>query len=109
MQWDLGLTGVGVLVLMSLAFGLTAHAVLVLLGQSVTRWLWAIAATTYFFAGVFISEVMFGWANVEDLQPNIDGLSFDEVLLIALVPGLVAVVGTWLATRTRQTHAATTT
>lgn len=106
MQWDLGLTGVGVLVLMSLAFGLIAHALLLVLGQSVTRWLWAIASASYFLGGVFISEVMFGWANVEDLQPNIDGLSFDEVLLIGLVPGIVAVVGTWLATRKTRTHAA---
>jgi hypothetical protein len=109
MQWDLGLTGLGVLVLMSLAFGIVAHVVLLALGQSVTHWLWAIASATYFLAGVFISEVMFGWANVEDLQPNIDGLSFDEVLLIGLVPGIAAVVGTWLATRKTQARAATTT
>jgi hypothetical protein len=109
MEWDLGLTGLGVLVLMSLAFGLIAHVVLVVLGQSVTHWLWAIASVTYFLAGVFISEVMFGWADVEDLQPNIDGLSFDEVLLIGLVPGIVAVVGTWLATRKTQTRPATST
>ena len=109
MQWDLGLTGLGVLIVMSLAFGLIAHVVLLLLGRSVTRWLWAIASTTYFLAGVLISEVMFGWVNVEDLQPNIDGLSFDEVLLIGLVPGIVAVVGTWLATRKTQNRAATTT
>lgn len=91
MQWDLGLTGLGVLALMSLAFGLIAHAVLLALRQSPTRWLWAIASATYFVAGIFISEVMFGWATVEDLQPNIDGLSFDEVL-IALVPGMLAVL-----------------
>jgi hypothetical protein len=42
---------------------------------------------------------MFGWATVEDLLPNIDGLSFDEVLLIGLIPGIVAVVVTWYVTR----------
>ena len=99
MQWDLGLGGLGVLALMSLAFGLIAHVVLLALRQSPTRWLWAIASATYFVAGLFISEVMFGWATAEDLQPNIDGLSFDEVLLLGLVPGIVAVAVTWFATR----------
>jgi hypothetical protein len=106
MQWDLGLTGLGVLVLMSLAFGLIAHLLLLVFGQSVTRWLWAIASATYFLAGLFISEVMFGWANVEDLQPNIDGLSFDEVLLIGLVPGIVAVIVIWFLTRKPEAGAA---
>ena len=99
MEWDLGLTGLGVLALMSLAFGLIAHVVLLALRRSPTRWLWAIASATFFVAGVFISEVMFGWATAEDLQPNIDGLSFDEVLLFGLVPGIVAVVVTWYVTR----------
>lgn len=107
MEWDLGLTGLGVLVLMSLAFGLIAHVLLVVLRQSVTRWLWAIASATYFLGGLVISEVLFGWATAEELQPHIDGLSFDEVLLLGLVPGIFAVVATWLATRTRETGAAT--
>jgi hypothetical protein len=38
-----------------------------------------------------ISEVFFGWATAEDLQPNIDGLSRDEVLL-GILPGIVAVL-----------------
>ena len=99
MEWDLGLTGLGVLALMSVAFGLIAHVVLLALRRSPTRWLWAIASATYFVGGVFISEVMFGWATADDLQPNIDGLSFDEVLLFGLVPGIVAVVVTWYVTR----------
>jgi uncharacterized membrane protein YccC len=102
MQWDLGLTGLGVLALMSLAFGLIAHVVLLVLRQSPTRWLWAIASATYFLAGLFISEVMFGWATVEDLQPNIDGLSFDEVLIGYLIGGVLVLVIRYL-TRDR-TH-----
>jgi hypothetical protein len=47
-----------------------------------------------------VSEVWFGWATEEDLQPDIDGLSRDEVLLIGLVPVAVGVMATrWMARR----------
>ena len=107
MSWDLGLTGLGLLLVMSLAFGLIAHVVLLALGQMPRRWLWAIGAATYFLAGLFISEVMFGWATEDDLQPNIDGLSFDEVLLFALIPGIVAVLTTWYVAHRARSAAAT--
>jgi hypothetical protein len=96
MQWDLGLQGLGVLAVMSLGFGLLAQLAV---GRLTTQWLWAIAGATYFVAGLFISEVWFGWATGADLQPNIDGLSFDEVLLIGLVPGFPVVLVTWYWTR----------
>jgi hypothetical protein len=99
MEWDLGIQGVGVLVAMSLGFALIAQLVA---GRVTTRWLWLIAAITYFLGGLFISEVWFGWATGEDLQPNIDGLSFDEVLLIGLVPGTAAVLVTWYVARKRR-------
>jgi hypothetical protein len=35
--------------------------------------------------GLISSEVVFGWATEEELQPNVDGLSRDEVLLSSLV------------------------
>jgi hypothetical protein len=101
MQWDLGLQGLGLLVLVSLGFGLVAQLVV---GRVSTRWLWLIAAVTYFVSGLFISEVWFGWATEAELQPNIDGLSFDEVLLIGLVPGILVVFGTWSMTRKRRLH-----
>jgi hypothetical protein len=41
------------------------------------------------------------WATQEELKPNIDGLSFDEVLLIVLVPGIVTVLVNRFVTRTR--------
>jgi uncharacterized membrane protein YhhN len=107
MQWDLGLSGLGLLLVMSLAFGLIAHVVLFALGQMPTRWLWAVGAAAYFLAGLFISEVMFGWATEDDLQPNVDGLSFDEVLLFALVPGVVAVLVTWYVARRGRSEVAT--
>lgn len=88
MRWDLGLQGLGVLALISLGFGVIAQ----LIGAgAATRWLWLIAAAGYFVVGLLISEVWFGWATERELQPNIDGLSFDEVL-IALVPGMLAVL-----------------
>jgi hypothetical protein len=95
MQWDLGLQGLGLLVVMSLGFGVIAR----LVGRATTRWLWLIAAAGYFVGGLFISEVWFGWATQEELQPNIDGLSFDEVLLLSLVPGVVTVLVTRYVTR----------
>lgn len=99
MEWDLGIQGAGLLAAMSLGFGLIAQLVA---GRVTTRWLWLIAAITYFLGGLFISEVWFGWATEEDLQPNIDGLSFDEVLLIGLVPGIAAVLVTWYLARKRR-------
>lgn len=96
MQWDLGLQGIGMLVLMSLGFGLVAQLVA---ARRTNRWVGLIAASVYFVSGLLISEVWFGWATEEDLQPNIDGLSFDEVLLIGLVPGIAAVLATGYLTR----------
>jgi hypothetical protein len=50
-----------------------------------------IGAAGFFALGIVISEVFFGWATEADLQPNIDGLSRDEVLL-AVPLGLVALL-----------------
>ena len=104
MQWDLGQQGLAVLAVMSLVFGVVAQ---VIAGRATTRWLWLIAGAVYFVTGLLVSEVWFGWATEEELQPNIDGLSFDEVLLVA-VPGLAAVLFTrWFARRQRAgTHVA---
>ena len=101
MQWDLGLQGLGLLLLMSLAFGGLAQ---LLGGRRVTRWMWAIAGATYFVGGLLISEVWFGWATEEELQPNVDGLSFDEVLLIGLLPGVAAVLVTRYVERHHHHH-----
>lgn len=97
-EWDLGIRGLGLLVAMSLGVGLIAQLVA---GRRTTRWMGLIASSVFFGAGLWISEVWFGWATEEDLQPNIDGLSFDEVLL-ALVPAIFAVVLTRYLTRRRR-------
>jgi hypothetical protein len=86
---------------MSLGFGVIAQLVM---GRATTRWLWLIASAGYFLGGLFISEVWFGWATQEQLQPNIDGLPFDEVVLLGLVPGIVAVLVTRQVTRRTRRH-----
>ena len=100
MQWDLGLQGLALLGAMSLGFGVVAG---VLVGKDLMHRLWAVAVTTVacFGVGVLTSEGLFGWATEEDLQPNIDGLSRDEVLLSSvLTTGLVVLVLRYLARRT---------
>ena len=96
-QWDLGIAGLLLLAAMSLAFGLVAHLIV---GRHVTRWLWLYAALAYFVAGILVSQAWFGWATEEELQPNIDGLSFDEVQLVTLA-GLIAAVTARLVLRRR--------
>jgi hypothetical protein len=98
-QWDLGLGGFALLVGMSAAFGLLAEVVM---WRSTTHWVGAIAGTVFLVAGLLTSEVWFGWATAEDLQPNIDGLSFDEVLLIGVLAGAAAIVLTRLVGRRRH-------
>jgi len=96
MEWDLGWQGLGILLLMASIFAVLAKLVM---WKATTHWLGAIAGATYFAAGLFISEVWFGWADEEDLQPNYDGLSFDEVLLIAPLFGIAAIFVTWFIGR----------
>jgi len=88
MEWDIGLRGLATLMAMSLGFGLLAQLIA---GRRISRWMWLIASTVFFVAGLFISEVWFGSATEEELQPNIDGLSRDEALL-AILPGIAAVL-----------------
>jgi hypothetical protein len=95
MELDLGVAGVALLVVMALGFGLVAQIVA---GRGTTRWMWSIGAGTFFVVGLLVSEAWFGWATEEDLQPNYDGLSFDETLL-AILPSTVVV---YLARRVIQ-------
>jgi hypothetical protein len=89
---------------MSIGFGLLAQ---LLSWRAAPKWLWGLVSGAYFAAGLLVSEFWFGWATEEDLQPNIDGLSRDEVLLIGLVPVTVAVVVTrrWARRHARQAAA----
>lgn len=101
MQFELGFTGLGLLIVLSLGFGFIAQVVL---GKATTRWLWLIGAAAYFVGGLFASEVLFGTATEGELQPIIDGLAFDEALLGGLVVGLPVVLVTWYVTRRSRIH-----
>lgn len=102
MQWDLGVDGVLYLAGMSLAFGVLA-ALLVGNGSAYRLWAGAITTVTCFGIGLFVSEVLFGWATEEELQPNIDGLSRDEALLSSVVTtAVVVVVMRYLAHRSER-------
>ena len=92
MDWDLGSSGLLYLAALSIGFGLLSW-------RAAPKWLWALVSGVYFGIGILVIEFWFGWATEEDLQPNIDGLSRDEVLLIGLVPVAVAVVVTRLMAR----------
>lgn len=96
MQWDLGLQGLGVLIVMSLGFGILAQ---LMFWSRATPWVWLIASVAFFVVGLLISEVWFGWATAEELQPNIDGLSFDEVMLGYVVGIPILVIARYLSRR----------
>lgn len=91
MQWDLGLEGLALLAALSLGFGVVAG---LLVGDGWARRLWAavLTAVACFGVGLLTSEWLFGWATEEELQPNIDGLSRDEVLLSSLLTTVVVVL-----------------
>ena len=104
MQYDLGLAGLGLLIVLSLAFGGLAQ----LGGRNRVRWQWIVAAIGFFIGGLIASEAL--WADPTlDLEPIVDGLSVDEALLGGIIGGVIADIGTRFATHTwpfsRQSHA----
>ena len=96
MHYDLGLQGLGIVIGLSLAFGLIIQ---LLFWRSTPHWLWIVGALAYFAGGLFVSEVMFATATEADIQPIIDGLAFDETLLAGLMCGVAAVAATYLVRR----------
>jgi hypothetical protein len=101
-QFDLGLQGLGLLVVISLVFGVLAQ--LVAGRRAGTHWLWLIAATGWFIGGLFASEVVWGSATAEELQPIIDGLALDESLLGGLIVGVSVVIITLLVAGRSRLH-----
>ena len=101
MQVDLGLQGLGILVAVSLLFGVIAQVVF---GRGTTRWMWLIGAVAWFVGGFIASEVVWGSATEQELQPVIDGLALDESLLGGLVVGVPVVLVTWFVARRNRQH-----
>ena len=104
MQYDLGTTGLALLVVMSLAFGVVAQ----LIAGIRTAWVWLAGSVGYFVGGLIASELMFAWATDGDLQPLIDGLFFDEALFGGLIVGGIAAAVTWFEMRRRVAEPQTT-
>ena len=102
MQFDLGPTGLGLLIVFSVAFG----AICQLVFKSATRWEWLIAATGWFIGGLVASELVWGSMTVDEIQPIIDGLALDESMLGGLIVGIPVAIVTWLVTRGKQPHEA---
>jgi hypothetical protein len=92
------LEGVGLTILVGFSFGFGAIAQLIL-GKRATGWLWLIGAAGWLIGGIVASEVIVGTMTVEEIQPIIGGLAFDEALLGGLIGGLIAVVATWFLVR----------
>jgi hypothetical protein len=106
MQWDMGPQGLAVLGAISVGFGVLAG---LLVGKGWMHRLraTAITAAACFGVGLLTSEGLFGWATEDDLQPNVDGLSRDEVLLSSLLTSaLVVAVMRYLTHRQESTHGA---
>lgn len=101
MQFNLGLVGLGLLIAMSLGFGVIAQLIV---GFARTRWMWLIAAAGYGVGGLFTSEVLFASATIEELQPIIDGLMLDESLLGGFILGTGIAVLTWYVMRRTGHH-----
>lgn len=100
MTYDLGSTGLQILLAYSFGFGAIVQLIV---GVSRTRWLWLLAAAGWFVGGLFMSEVLFAKATIDEIQPIIDGLAYDEALLGGLVGGLIVAIATWFVTRPVET------
>jgi len=98
---DIGFVGLGILALISLAFGGAAQ---LLLGRGTSRWLWLAGAVGWFAGGLFASEVVWGTLTGAEIQPMIDGLAFDESLLGGVIGGVAVVAVAWLLARGRGTR-----
>ncbi len=100
---DLGIQGLGILLGLSLVYGAFA---LVIFGRSSTYWVGPIAAVAAFIAGFFMSEVVVGTMTIDEIQPIIDGLAFDEAMLGGLGAALLASVATWATLRSTRVQRA---
>jgi hypothetical protein len=103
MHYDLGYAGLGILVGFALGFG--AIAQLIFGRERGTPWLWLVGALGWFAGGFFASEVLVGTMTIDEIQPILDGLAFDEALGGGLLGGLAALVAVRLLARTGRRRA----
>ena len=101
MQYDLGSTGQIIVGFFAIGFGAIAQLAA---GRRSLPWVWIAGAIGWLVGAIFASEVMFATATVDEIQPIIDGLAFDEALLGGLIVGLVAAIATWALTRRSEEH-----
>ncbi len=99
MHFDLGLQGLGILLGLSLAYGAVAELIF---WTSATRWIGPVTAAGAFVVGLFMSEVVVGTMTIDEIQPIIDGLAFDEAMLGGLVAAMAVALATWFVTRRRR-------
>jgi hypothetical protein len=90
----------GLIILLGFSFGFGAIAQLIV-GKAGSRWLWLFGAAGWFVGGLFASEVLFGTATEDEIQPIIYGLAFDEALLGGLLGGIAVVLVVWLLMRSQ--------
>ncbi|HEX5014198.1 MAG TPA: hypothetical protein VFV72_08570 [Candidatus Limnocylindrales bacterium] len=100
MQWEIGLQGVGILLVISLVFGLLVQVG----GRAESRWLWLVAATGWFVGGLIASEYVFGTMTIDEIQPIVDGLAFDEALLGGLIVGIPTAIAARYVTGSAPFH-----
>jgi hypothetical protein len=101
MVYNLEPAGLGLLIVMSLLFGVIAQ---LLIGRHATHWMWLIGAVAWFVGGLFFSEVVFGTMTAGEIQPIISGLALDESALGGLLVGVPVVLVTWYLTRHTPQH-----
>jgi hypothetical protein len=101
MHYDLGLSGLGLLIVTAIGFGVVAQLVA---GRAGGPWMWLIGAVAWFAGGLVASEGIWGRATVQELQPMIDGLLLDEAMLGGFVLGVPTVLVTWFLARRPAVH-----
>ena len=103
MNFNLALEGFALLFMFSVIFGSLAH---VLLARSSTPWMWLIGSAAFFVGGLIASEIVWGTATIDEVQPIIGGLAVDESMLGGLLLGVPVVLVSWYLGRQNRLHRA---
>lgn len=93
------LESLGLTILIGFSFGFGAIAQLIV-GHRASSWLWLVGAAGWFVGGIVASEIIVGTMTVEEIQPIVGGLAFDEALFGGLIGETLFVAVGWFLTRT---------